>query len=133
MGGGSLTWSITLDDCYTVSRSPVRGVSESPDQVEHRRANERILRTLTTPGRVEGVNEKPVELWTDEPLGSSISFPVESLSLLEAVRVSSSRPLLLLIHDRLYFLPGKVALFQEPLGHSRDRPPVRLYQALGLS
>ena len=50
-------------DLYTVSGSPVRATSEHPDQVEHRAAHERILETLTTPGRVECGNEMPVELF----------------------------------------------------------------------
>jgi hypothetical protein len=49
-------------DLYTISGSPVHAVSAHPDQVEHRAAHERILETLTTPGRIEGGNEKPVEL-----------------------------------------------------------------------
>jgi hypothetical protein len=49
-------------DLYTISGSPVRTVSERPDQAEHRAAHERILETLTTPGRVEGGNEMPVGL-----------------------------------------------------------------------
>jgi hypothetical protein len=49
-------------DLYTVSGSPVRAVSAHPDQVEHRAAHERILETLTTPGRIEGGNEMPVDL-----------------------------------------------------------------------
>jgi hypothetical protein len=49
-------------DLYTVSGSPVRAVSERPDQVEHRAAHERILETLTTPGKVESGNEQPVGL-----------------------------------------------------------------------
>ncbi len=50
-------------DLYTVSGSPVHAVSESsPDQVEHRAAHERILETLTAPGRVESGNEMPVDL-----------------------------------------------------------------------
>jgi hypothetical protein len=49
-------------DLYTVSGSPVRTVSEHPDQVEHRATHERILETLTTPGSVESGNEQPVEL-----------------------------------------------------------------------
>jgi hypothetical protein len=49
-------------DLYTVSGSPVRTVGERPEQVEHCAAHERILITLTTPGRVEGGNETPVEL-----------------------------------------------------------------------
>lgn len=49
---------------YTVSGSPVRTptLSARPDQVEHRATHERILETLTTPGRVESGNEKPVDL-----------------------------------------------------------------------
>jgi hypothetical protein len=52
-------------DLYTVSGSPVRvpTLSARPDQVEHRATHERILGTLTTPGRVESGNEKPVDLW----------------------------------------------------------------------
>ena len=49
-------------DPYTVSGSPVRTVSGSPDRVEHRAVHERILETLTTPGRVECGNEMPVNL-----------------------------------------------------------------------
>jgi hypothetical protein len=51
-------------DLYTVSGSPVLApvLSARPDQVEHRAAHERILETLTTPGRVESGNEVPVEL-----------------------------------------------------------------------
>ena len=49
-------------DLYTVTGSPVHAVSERPDQAEHRAAHERILETLTTPGRVEGGNEMPVDL-----------------------------------------------------------------------
>jgi hypothetical protein len=37
-------------DLYTVSGSPVRTVSERPDQVQHRVAHERILESPTTPG-----------------------------------------------------------------------------------
>jgi hypothetical protein len=49
-------------DLYTVSGSPVHAASERPDQVEHRAAHERILETLTTPGRIQGGNEMPVDL-----------------------------------------------------------------------
>lgn len=51
-------------DLYTVSGSPVHAatLSERPDQVELRAAHERILETLTTPGRVESGNEMPVDL-----------------------------------------------------------------------
>jgi hypothetical protein len=49
-------------DLYTVSGSPVCAASGHPDQAEHRVAHERILETLTTPGRVESGNEKPVDL-----------------------------------------------------------------------
>jgi hypothetical protein len=54
-------------DLYTVSGSPVRiaTLSEHPDQAEHRAAHERILETLTTPGRVESGNEMPVDLLED--------------------------------------------------------------------
>jgi len=49
-------------DLYTVSGSPLCAVSERPDHVKHRAAHESILETLTTPGRVEGGNEMPVDL-----------------------------------------------------------------------
>ena len=49
-------------DLYTVLGSPVHAVSAHPDQVEHSAAHERILEMLTTPGRIEGGNEKSVEL-----------------------------------------------------------------------
>jgi hypothetical protein len=51
-------------DLYTVSGSPVQTatLSEHPDQGEHRAAHERILETLTTPGKVESGNEMPVAL-----------------------------------------------------------------------
>jgi hypothetical protein len=52
-------------DLYTVTGSPVRTVSERPDQAAHRAAHERILETLTMPGRVESGNEKPVDLLDD--------------------------------------------------------------------
>jgi hypothetical protein len=52
-------------DLYTVSGSPVRGVSECLDQVQHHAIHERILGTLTTPGGVEGGNEMPVDLFED--------------------------------------------------------------------
>jgi hypothetical protein len=52
-------------DLYTISGSPVRTVSERPDQAAHRAAHERILETLKTPGSVEGGNEKPVDLLED--------------------------------------------------------------------
>ena len=52
-------------DLYTVSGSPVHAVSERPDQAEHRATHERILETLTTPGRVERGNEKPIDLLED--------------------------------------------------------------------
>lgn len=54
-------------DLYTVSGSPVRAptLSAHPDQVEHRATHERILETLTTPGRVESGNEMPVDLLED--------------------------------------------------------------------
>lgn len=54
-------------DLYTVSGSPVRAATplERPGQVEHRAAHERILETLTTPGRIEGGNEMPVDLLED--------------------------------------------------------------------
>ena len=52
-------------DLYTVSGSPVRAVLEPPDHVDHRAAHRHILGTLTTPGRVEGGNEKPVDLLDD--------------------------------------------------------------------
>jgi hypothetical protein len=40
-------------------------LSEHPDQGEHRAAHERILETLTTPGRVKSSNEMPVDLLED--------------------------------------------------------------------
>ncbi len=49
-------------DLYTVSGSPVRAVSERPDRAEQHAAHERILETLTTPGRVVSGNEMPVNL-----------------------------------------------------------------------
>ncbi len=52
-------------DLYTVSGSPVQAatLSERPNQeVEHHAAHERILETLTTPGKVESGNEMPVDL-----------------------------------------------------------------------
>ena len=49
-------------DLYTVSGSPTHFVAERADHAEHRAAHERILETLTTPGRVEGGNEMPVDL-----------------------------------------------------------------------
>jgi hypothetical protein len=51
-------------DLYTISGSPVRAatLSERPGQAEHRAAHERILETLTTPGKVESGNEMPVAL-----------------------------------------------------------------------
>ena len=50
-------------DLYAVSGSPVRAVSEGPDEEEeHRAAHGRILGLLTTPGRVEGGNELPADL-----------------------------------------------------------------------
>lgn len=52
-------------DLYTVSGSPVRAVSERPDQAEHRATHERILEMLMTPGRVESGNEMPVDLLED--------------------------------------------------------------------
>jgi hypothetical protein len=52
-------------DLYTVSGSPVHAVSERPDEVEHRAAHERILETLTTPGKIKSGNETPVDLMDD--------------------------------------------------------------------
>jgi hypothetical protein len=52
-------------DLYTVSGSPAHAVSERPDQATHCAAHKRILETLTTPGRVESGNEKPVDLLDD--------------------------------------------------------------------
>jgi hypothetical protein len=40
----------------------VRAVSEHPDQAEHCATHKRILEKLTTPGRVESGNEKPIGL-----------------------------------------------------------------------
>ena len=61
-GIGAMVRYAGAQDLYTISGSPVHAVSAHPDQVEHRAAHERILETLTTPGRIEGGNEKPVEL-----------------------------------------------------------------------
>ena len=54
-------------DLDTVSGSPVQTatLSEHPDQGEHRAAHERILETLTRPGRVKSSNEMPVDLLED--------------------------------------------------------------------
>ena len=54
-------------DLYTVSGSPVRAAtpSERAGQAEHRATHERILESLTTPGRVESGNEMPVDLLED--------------------------------------------------------------------
>ena len=50
-------------DLYTVSGSPVRAVSEGPDEEEHRAAHERVLGLLITPGRAdEGGTEPPADL-----------------------------------------------------------------------
>jgi hypothetical protein len=49
-------------DLCTASGNPLRALSAHPDQVEHRAAHERILETLTTSGRVESGNEKPIDL-----------------------------------------------------------------------
>lgn len=49
-------------ELYTVSGSPLRGVSEHPDQVEHQQAHDLILESLTTPGRIAHGNERPVDL-----------------------------------------------------------------------
>ena len=65
MPGGDIEATVRYSgtrDLYTVSGSPLRAVSAHPDQVEHRAAHERILETLTTPGRIESDNEKPVDL-----------------------------------------------------------------------
>jgi hypothetical protein len=54
-------------DLYTVLGSPVRTatLSERSGQVDNRATHERILETLTTPGRVESGNEKPIDLLED--------------------------------------------------------------------
>jgi hypothetical protein len=54
-------------DLFTVSGSPVRAatLSERAGQAEHRATHERILESLTTPGRVESGNEMPVDLLED--------------------------------------------------------------------
>jgi hypothetical protein len=49
-------------ELYTVEGSPVRSVSETPDESEHAAAHERILAHLTTPGPVRGGNEQPLDL-----------------------------------------------------------------------
>jgi hypothetical protein len=66
-GIGAMLSDAGASDLYTVSGSPVRAasLSEHPDEVQHRAAHERILETLTTPGRVEGGNEMPVGLLED--------------------------------------------------------------------
>ena len=53
---------VGTQDLYTVSGSPMHAASGRHDQVEHRVAHERILETLTTPGRVESGNEMTVDL-----------------------------------------------------------------------
>ena len=53
---------VGAQDLYTVAGSPLRGVSEHPDEVEHQRAHELILKSLTTPGHSEHGNERPVHL-----------------------------------------------------------------------
>lgn len=52
-------------DLYTVTGSPVRVVSETPDDDEFRAAHERVLERLTTPGVVEGGNDLPADLLED--------------------------------------------------------------------
>ena len=52
-------------DLYTVVGSPLRSVSERPDKMEHQRAHDLILESLTTPGHSEHGkhgNERPVHL-----------------------------------------------------------------------
>ncbi len=50
-------------DLYAVSGSPMRAVSEGPDEEEHRAVHGRILGLLTTPGRAdEGGNELSADL-----------------------------------------------------------------------
>lgn len=49
-------------ELYTVAGSPVRSVSDAPDESEHSAAHERILETLTTQGEVVRGNEQPVDL-----------------------------------------------------------------------
>ena len=49
-------------DLYTVVGSPLRGVSEHPDKIEHQQAHDLILESLTTPGHFEYGNESPVDL-----------------------------------------------------------------------
>ena len=50
-------------ELYKVSGSPVRALSECPDEEEHRAVHEGILGLLTTPGPVdEGGNELPADL-----------------------------------------------------------------------
>jgi hypothetical protein len=52
-------------DHSTLSGSPVRGVSERPDQEEYHAAHERVLESLTTPNRAESGNQIPVGLLED--------------------------------------------------------------------
>ena len=64
-GGGieAMVRYVGTQDLYTVSGSPMHAASARHDQVEYRVAHERILETLTTPGRVvESANEMPVDL-----------------------------------------------------------------------
>lgn len=49
-------------ELYTVAGSPVRAVSETPDESEHTVAHWRILEVLTTRGEIRGGNEQPVDL-----------------------------------------------------------------------
>lgn len=49
-------------DLYTVTGSPVRAVSDAPDDDEPRAAHQHVLERLTTPGAVEGGNEFPAVL-----------------------------------------------------------------------
>lgn len=65
-------------DLHTVSGSPVRAVSEHPDTGEHQSAHSRILEALTTPGKVEHGNERPVDLLDSNRKAESSSDDVDS-------------------------------------------------------
>jgi hypothetical protein len=45
-------------DLYTISGSPLRATTTEP----HKREHQRLLKRLTTPGRVERMGELPIDL-----------------------------------------------------------------------
>lgn len=49
-------------ELYTISGSPVRSVSDTPDESEHAAAHGRVLETLTTRRTTRYGNEQPVDL-----------------------------------------------------------------------